>query len=61
MELTSAQKSKLLNKAVDLLEEADALIQQALGATDVCYETSTQVQNVIDDLICDIAEFDCAE
>lgn len=60
MELTAKQKSKLLNKAVDLMEQADALIQQALGATDVCYETSTQLQNVIDDVIADIVEFDCA-
>ena len=60
MQLTNAQKSKLLNKAVDLMEQADALIQRALGATDVCYETCTQLQNVIDDLVTDIAEFDSA-
>lgn len=60
MELTAKQKSALLNKAVDLLEQADALVQQALGASDVCYETSTQLQNIIDDLVTDIAEFDCA-
>ena len=60
MELTNAQKSKLLNKAVDLMEQADALIQRALGATDVCYETCTQLQNVIDDVVTDIAEFDDA-
>ena len=60
MQLTNAQKSKLLNEAVDLMEQADALIQRALGATDVCYETCTQLQNVIDDLVTDIAEFDSA-
>ena len=60
MELTNAQKSKLLNEAVDLMEQADALIQRALGATDVCYETCTQLQNVIDDVVTDIAEFDDA-
>ena len=60
MELTNAQKSKLLNEAVDLMEQADALIQRALGATDVCYETCTQLQNVIDDVITDIVEFDDA-
>lgn len=58
--LTNAQKSALLNKAVDLLEQADALVQQALGASDVCYETHTAIQNVVDDLVTDIAEFDCA-
>lgn len=60
MELTNAQKSKLLNAAVDLLEQADALVQKALGATDVCYDTHNAIQNVVDDLVCDIAEFDCA-
>ena len=60
MQLTNAQKSKLLNEAVDLMEQADALIQRALGATDVCYETCTQLQNVIDDVITDIVEFDDA-
>lgn len=60
MELTNAQKSKLLNEAVDLLERADALMQKALGATDVCYETHNRIQDIVDDLICDIAEFDCA-
>ena len=61
MELTNAQKSRLLNEAVDLMERADALIQRALGATDVCYETCTQLQNLIDDLVTDIAEFDSAD
>jgi hypothetical protein len=60
MELTNAQKSQLLKQAVDLLEQADALVQRALGATDVCYATCTQLQNVIDELETDIAEFDCA-
>lgn len=60
MELTAKQKSALLNKAVDLLEQADALVQQALGDSDVCYETHTAIQNVVDDLVCDIVEFDNA-
>ena len=58
MELTSTQKSKLLNEAVDLLERADALIQQALGDSDMTYEYCTQLQNLIDDLVGDIVEFD---
>lgn len=61
MQLTNAQKSRLLNEAVDLMEQADALIQRALGATDVCYETCTQLQNLIDDLVTDIAEFDSTD
>lgn len=52
---TANQNAKLI-KAVDLLEQADALIQKALGASDVCYETCTQLQNIIEDLLCDIQE-----
>ena len=58
MELTDAQKSKLLNEAVDLLERADALIQKALGDSDMTYEYCTQLQNIIDDIVSDIVEFD---
>ena len=58
MELTAKQKSALLNKAVDLLEQADALIQQALGASDVCYDTHTRLADIVDDLVADIVEFD---
>ena len=59
--LTAKNKSKLLNDAVDLLEQVDMLQQKALGASDVCYENSTRIQNLIDDLIADIVEFDSAE
>ena len=58
MELTNAQKSKLLNDAIDLLEQADALIQQALGASDVCYDTHTRLADIVDDLVADVVEFD---
>ena len=56
--MLAAEKSKLLNEAVDLLEQADALVQRALGACDVCYETHTRIQDLVDDLVCDIVEFD---
>ena len=58
MSLTNAQKSQLLNRAVDMLEDVDVLVQKALGVSDVCYETHNRIQDLIDDLICDIAEFD---
>ena len=58
MELTPAQKSKLLNRAVDLLEEVDVLVQKALSDSDVCYETHNRIQDLIDDLVSDIVEFD---
>ena len=59
--LTAKNKSKLLNDAVDLLEQVDMLVQKALGDSDVCYDLHTRIQDIVDDLITDIAEFDCAE
>ena len=56
--MTPQRRSELLNRAVELLEQADALVQEALGDSDVCYETHTQIQTVVDDLVTDIVEFD---
>jgi hypothetical protein len=56
--LTAKNKSKLLNDAVDLLEQVDMLQQKALGACDVAEDNHTRIQGLIDDLIADIVEFD---
>jgi hypothetical protein len=56
--LTAKNKSKLLNDAVDLLEQVDMLQQKALGACDVCEDNHNRIQDLIDDLIADIVEFD---
>ena len=56
--LTAKNKSKLLNDAVDLLEQVDMLQQKALGAGDVCEDNHNRIQDLIDDLIADIVEFD---
>jgi hypothetical protein len=58
--LTATQKSKLLNDAVDLLEQVDALQQKALGACDVAEDNHCRIQDLIDDLIADIVVFDSA-
>lgn len=50
-------KAELLRRAVEQLEEADALVQEALGACDVCEETHNRIQDLIADLEADIAEF----
>jgi hypothetical protein len=55
--LSNAEKSALLNKAVDMLNEADALVQQALGDSDVTWETHIAIQSIADD-ICTFIEFD---
>jgi hypothetical protein len=49
-------QNKLLLEAVEALERADALIQRALGATDVCYETHNRIEEIVEDLLCDIQE-----
>lgn len=50
-QLTNAQRSVLLNKAVDLLHEADALLQQAMGACDECYVIHSNIENAADDIV----------
>ena len=49
-QLTNAQKSELLNEAVDLINRADALMQKALGADDEVYYIHTQLENAADDI-----------
>lgn len=50
-QLTNAQRSVLLNKAVDLLHEADALLQQAMGAGDECYAIHNAIECAADDIV----------
>jgi hypothetical protein len=52
--LTQQEKSNLLSRAVDLLNEADALVQQALGDTDVTWDTHEAIQGIADDIVEDI-------
>lgn len=49
--LTAKQKRELLDKAVDLLHEADALMQKALGPDDEVYYIHTQIENAADDIV----------
>lgn len=53
-------KADILRMCIDLLEEVDALQQEALGATDVCYETHNRIQDLIEDLEADIQELEQA-
>lgn len=62
MELVTAkQKADKLREAIALLQDADACMQAALGASDVCYETHNRIQDIVDDLAADVQEFDCAD
>lgn len=47
---------KLLQEAIAKLHEADALVQEALGATDACYDIHCGIQELVDELECDIEE-----
>lgn len=58
--LTNAQKAARLRMAIDALENADAWIQEALGDTDVCFETHNRIQDLVDDLTYDVMELEGA-
>lgn len=44
-------QNKLLLEAVDLLTQADILIQKALGASDECYEFHNAIDNVGEEVL----------
>ena len=46
------RQNELLLKAVELLNEADVLVQQALGASDECYELHNAIDNAAEDVLC---------
>ncbi len=48
----NAKQNELMSKAVDLLHEADCLVQKAMGAGDECYE----IHNAIDDVVASVLE-----
>jgi hypothetical protein len=58
--MTDAQKAARLRLAIDALQNADAWVQEALGDTDVCYETHTRIQDLVDDLTYDVMELEGA-
>ena len=56
--LTDKDKAQLLRDAMELLQDADALVQRALGACDVCEDTHNRIEDIIEDLRCDVMELD---
>lgn len=56
--LTDKQKTDKLREAINLMHDADALMQEALGDTDVCFETHCGIQSLIDDLRDDIEDLE---
>jgi len=55
------KQNKLLLEAVDLLNRADALMQQALGASDECYYIHCQIEDASETLLEHIQENNPAE
>lgn len=47
----NARQNELMLKAVDLLHEADCLVQQAMGASDECYELHSAIENAAEDVL----------
>ena len=58
--LTDKDKAQLLRDAMELLMDADALVQRALGACDVCEETHNRIEDIVEDLRCDVMELEGA-
>jgi hypothetical protein len=56
--LTDKDKAQLLRDAMELLEQADALVQRALGDSDSTKMTHEAIEEVIEDLMYDIAELE---
>jgi tRNA U54 and U55 pseudouridine synthase Pus10 len=56
--LTDKDKAQLLRDAMELLMDADALVQKALGACDVCEDTHNNIQLIVDDLAADVQDLE---
>jgi hypothetical protein len=56
--LTNKDKAQLLRDAVELMEQADALVQKALGDSDSTQITHEASEDVIVALMYDIAELE---
>jgi hypothetical protein len=54
--MLTAEQKQLLKEAIAKLEDADALVQEALGDTDVCYDTHNSIANIVLDLCTDLED-----
>jgi hypothetical protein len=48
--MLTAEQQQQLQQAMDLLHQADVLVQLAMGASDECYFIHTQIENAADDV-----------
>lgn len=56
--LTDKQRADKLREAIALLHDVDALQQEALGDSDVCYDNHNCIQELIEDLTADVQDLD---
>jgi len=47
----NAKQNALMLEAVEALHKADALIQEAMGASDACYEIVCEIANIADNVL----------
>jgi uncharacterized coiled-coil DUF342 family protein len=48
--MSNIAKANKLQQAIELLEQADALVQQALGASDECYDLHNAIENIAEEI-----------
>jgi uncharacterized coiled-coil DUF342 family protein len=48
--MSNIAKANLLQQAMDKLQEADVLVQQALGASDECYSLHNKIENIAEEV-----------
>ena len=56
--MTNHEKAEKLRRAIELLDEVDAIQQEVLGASDVCFENHNRISDLIEDFTFDAMEFD---
>jgi uncharacterized coiled-coil DUF342 family protein len=48
--MSNISKAQKLQEAINKLHEADALVQEALGASEECFDLHTGIQSIADDI-----------
>lgn len=48
--MSNVSKAIKLQEAIDKLHEADALMQEALGASEECFDLHCGIESMVDDL-----------
>lgn len=49
--MLNQKQTQMLLQVVDMLQDADVLLQQALGASDECYEMHNAIENCAEEVL----------